>query len=181
MRRLSWSAYFRSVQGKTAALFALPVAGAALIAGLSSEAAEAIAAEFEPIGALFQIQDDVLDLYGDKGRDVVGSDLYEGKVSALVVEHLRRHPADEAWLLSLLDTPREETPPEAVADAIERFRVGGALQGVWARLADVEDAVVHSPILSAHPRLHAVAVELVAMAVSPIAHTASGEDMRSSA
>lgn len=181
MRRLTWSAYFRSVRGKTAALFALPVVGAARFAGLDAEAAEALAAEFEPIGALFQIQDDVLDLYGDKGREEPGSDLYEGKVSALVVEHLRRHPADEPWLLSLLDTPRERTPSDAVADAIERFRTGGALQGVWGRLGEVEDGVVRSPALARHPRLHAVAVELVAMAVAPIAHTAPGEAMRSTA
>lgn len=181
MRRLSWSAYFRCVQGKTAALFALPIAGAAIIGGASPREAQRLADEFVPIGALFQVQDDILDLYGDKGREAPGSDLREGKVSALVVEHLKLHPADEDWLLSLLETPREETPEAAVTDAIERLRTGGALEGVWQRLSDVEDAVVHSPVLAQHPRLHAVAVELVAMAVAPIAHTAPARSMRSSA
>lgn len=179
MRRLSWSAYVRCVQGKTAALFALPIAGAALIAGATPKEAQALADEFVPIGALFQVQDDILDLYGDKGREAPGSDLREGKVSALVVEHLRLHPADEPWLLDLLETPRDRTTDEAVAFAIGRLRDGGALAGVWQRLADVEDAVVHSPVLARYPRLHAVAVELVAMAMAPVAHTAPVERVRS--
>ena len=174
MRRLSWPAYIRSVQGKTAALFALPVAGAARIAGLRGDDARALGEAFEPIGALFQIQDDVLDLYGDKGRDQVGSDLAEGKVSALVVEHLRLHPRDEAELVALLSAPRQATAADAIDDMIARFRDGGALDGVWSRLRDIEDGVVHSPVLGAWPRLQAVAVELVAQAISPIAHTAPG-------
>jgi len=174
MRRLSWPAYIRSVRGKTAALFALPVAGAALIAGLPRADAMALAEAFEPIGALFQIQDDVLDLYGDKGRAIVGSDLAEGKVSALVVEHLRLHPRDEAELVALLSASRADTPSEAIAETIQRFRDHGALDGVWDRLRDIEDGVVHSEVLGAYPRLQAVAVELVAQAISPIAHTAPG-------
>lgn len=171
MHRLDWDSYATSVLGKTAALFALPIYGAALIAGRSHEEAEAIAQELLPIGLLFQVQDDVVDLYGDKGRDVVGSDLYEGKVSALVVEHCRLHPRDRDALLELLQTPRDETQADAVDAVITRFRDGGALAAVWRRMGDIEVAVNESEVLACEPRLHACACELVAMALAPIIHT----------
>jgi geranylgeranyl diphosphate synthase type I len=170
--KLDWQSYAAASEGKTAALFGLPVEGAALIAGLPVEAARRLAQPFRAIGLLFQIQDDILDLYGDKGRDVVGSDLYEGKVSALVSEHLRLHPSDREWLVGLLATPRTDTPPAEVARAIRAFRDGGALDAVWSRMAELEQQIETSPQLLAHPRLHAVAMALVAKAVAPIAHTA---------
>lgn len=169
--RLSWEDYAHAVCGKTAALFALPVQGAALIAGLGPAEAEALAAEFVPIGLLFQIQDDILDLWGDKGRGAVGSDLREGKISAPVVEHIRLHPEDEAWLRGLLRLPRERTTDAMVAEMIDRFTHGGALHAVWNRLATLDDAVCDSPVLARHSRLHTVGSELVARALAPIIHT----------
>jgi geranylgeranyl diphosphate synthase, type I len=170
--KLDWHSYASASEGKTAALFGLPVEGAALIAGFTPDAAHRLAAPFRSIGVLFQIQDDVLDLYGDKGRDVVGSDLYEGKVSALVTEHLRLHPRDRDWLVGLLATPRTDTSPAEVARAIRAFRDGGALDAVWGRMAELEQRIETAPALQDHPRLHAVAMALVAKAISPIAHTA---------
>ncbi len=90
-RRLDWESYVGASAGKTGAMFALPIAGAAVLAGRSRDAAARLAAPFVDLGIAFQIYDDVLDLYGDKGREAPGSDLYEGKMSALVVEHLLRH------------------------------------------------------------------------------------------
>jgi len=170
--KLDWASYAAASEGKTAALFGLPVEGAALIAGCAPESARRLAQPFRSIGVLFQIQDDVLDLYGDKGRDVVGSDLYEGKVSALVTEHLRLHPRDRDWLIGLLATPRTDTSPAEVARAIRAFRDGGALDAVWSRMAELEQEIESCPQLLAKPRLHAVAMSLVAKAIAPIAHTA---------
>jgi geranylgeranyl diphosphate synthase type I len=177
--KLDWTSYTRASEGKTAALFSLPVEGAALVAGLSADVAHRIADPFRSIGVLFQIQDDVLDLYGDKGRDVMGSDLYEGKVSALVSEHLRLHPQDRSWLLGLLSTPRTDTPPDQVERAMTVFHEGGALAAVWERMALIEQSVETAPQLLAEPRLHAVAMSLVAKAISPIAHTAPRDASRS--
>jgi len=169
--RYDISAYTDSVMGKTAALFAMPVHGAALLAGRDPEAAEAIADAFAPIGLLYQVQDDILDLYGTKGRREPGSDVREGKVSALVVEHLALHPEDEPWLIGILRTPRHETRDRDVAEVIRRFRDEGALAAAWERLWLIEDLVVESPVLSADTRLHALAIELVAQALAPIVHT----------
>lgn len=161
-RRVDWDTWLRATEGKTGALLALPVEGAALIAGLSADAAARFGQEFVRLGVLFQLADDVLDLYGDKGRNERGSDLREGKVSALVVEHLRFYPDDTAWLLGVLDAPRDLTSPADVATAIECFRTGGALAAVIARYATIEAQVLDAPLLRAVPDLHAVARALCA-------------------
>ena len=159
-RRTDWESWLRATEGKTGALLALPVEGAGLLAGLAPDAAARIAQEFVRIGVLFQIADDAIDLYGDKGRGERGSDLREGKVSVLVVEHLKAHPEDAPWLIALLDAPREETPAGDVSRAIERFRSGGALAATFARFDALERSVLEAPLLRAIPDLHALAVEL---------------------
>jgi len=143
-------------------MFALPIVGAALLAGRSLANATALGEPFRDLGVLFQIYDDVLDLYGDKGRETAGSDLYEGKVSALVVEHLVRRPSDRRWLLELLQTPRETTSRSAVMRASDAFVSSGALAGAVARLEATAHRVLEAPVLAGEPGLRAIAAELVA-------------------
>jgi geranylgeranyl diphosphate synthase type I len=168
-QRLSPENYAETVRKKTGQLMALPVEGAALIAGLTADRARAIAEGFVDLGLLFQLQDDILDLYGDKGRAMAGSDLYEGKVSALAVAHLTLYPADRAWLIWLLEQNRETTPPSEVIRAIKAFgRPGGALDEVLAQIRRIRQRIATSALLSPEPSLHAVALELADRAVSPI-------------
>jgi geranylgeranyl diphosphate synthase type I len=162
--------YVRVVEGKTAALLAMPVQGAALISGMSPQDAENLAAPFRLIGQIFQLQDDVVDLYGEKGRAERGSDLREGKVSALVVEHLAVCPEDRTRLLSLLRTPRETTSSTEVQWAIDAFVDSGALDRVIARIEDLANAVHHSPVLGLHPALNRVAHTLLEQCLRPIGH-----------
>ena len=133
-KELGWEGYRRAVAGKTSALFELPVEGAAMLAGRAAGDAHDLAEAFCHLGVLFQLQDDVLDLYGDKGREQPGSDLREGKISALVVEHVGLHPKETAWLRRLLAAPRDATPEEEVEAAIRRFREWGALSAVLGRI-----------------------------------------------
>ena len=168
--KLDGGAYRRAICGKTGALFALATSGAAIIAGRSPQQAERIGDAFVPIGVLFQLQDDVLDLYGDKGRDLPGCDLYEGKVSALVVAHLARRPNDRIALLRLLRTPREQTSPEDVAAFIDAFRESGALADVIDTIEAIASRVAEHRGLAGDPALQALASELTKLALSPIAH-----------
>ncbi|MBN2799888.1 MAG: polyprenyl synthetase family protein [Deltaproteobacteria bacterium] len=154
--RLRWMDYLRAAEGKTAAFFALPVQGAALLTGRDQP--EALGAAFAPIGTLFQLQDDLLDLTDAKGHDARGSDLREGKVSALVVEHLALHPEDRPWLLSVLETPRAETRDDQVEEAIARFHHGGAVASLRARIQAIAAQVRRDPALLAEPALHALAL-----------------------
>ena len=167
---LSAEAWRRVVEGKTGGLFCLPVEGAALLAGHSPAEARGIAEAFMPLGVLFQLQDDVLDLYGDKGRGEVGADLREGKISALVVAHLCRRPEDRQWLLELLRTPRDETSQDAVDEAIMRFDQSGALADVLADILELLSQVERAEILARYPALRGVALQITALAMQPIAH-----------
>jgi geranylgeranyl diphosphate synthase, type I len=167
---LRWDDYLAAVRGKTGALFQLPVEGAALLAGHDRAGARTIGAAFLGVGVLFQLQDDVLDLFGEKGRGAPGSDLREGKVSALVVEHLALHPAEGPALRALLALPRDATPAEEVQRTTERFRSGGALERVLARINREAWDVMSAPGLARAPALRALAWELVCVALDPIRH-----------
>ena len=168
----TWSDYASCVEGKTSAFFSLPIEGAALIAGRSVEDAAALADTCRSLGVLFQIQDDILDLYGDNGRDLPGSDLAQsGKASAFVVEHLRLHPHDRDWLYGILTASREETPRASIDDVIARFADGGALEAVWRRIDEIRDALEASTILRAEPAIRELLRHFVGVALRPVEHT----------
>jgi len=169
---LAWDTYAACVEGKTAALFSLPLEGAALIAGRPCDEATRLGSAFRPLGLLFQIQDDILDLFGDNGRELRGSDLAQsGKASAFVVEHLRLHPEDRDWLIGILTAPRAETSREAIERVIERFAGGGALSAVWRRIDELRQAISRSSVLAGEPALLALAERLATEALRPVAHT----------
>ncbi|OGQ80632.1 MAG: hypothetical protein A2289_22030 [Deltaproteobacteria bacterium RIFOXYA12_FULL_58_15] len=161
--------YVKTVVGKTSGLFELPVEGAAIVAGRSAAQAANLSAAFRPMGILFQMQDDVLDLYGDKGRGSPGSDIREGKISALVVEHLGCCPADRDWLLSLLRTPRDQTPDDEVRRAIERMRTSGALAAVSRRIAEESERIRNDSAWTTEPALGEIAMRLVDRVLEPVA------------
>lgn len=160
--------YLTCIRGKTAALFRLPVEGSAILAGHDEASARLIGSAFEELGVLFQIQDDVLDLYGEKGREARGQDIREGKVSSLVVEHLRLCPQDREWLVGVLRTPREKTSAADVQAAISRFSESGALEESLVRARMIVSEIMSSPKLRAHQELHALAGEFVTNMLKPI-------------
>ena len=165
-----WPRYLEAVRGKTGALLAMAIEGSALLAGRSSSEAADIAACFLPLGELFQMQDDVLDLYGEKGRSEPASDIYEGKISALVVAHLVRYPGDTRWLRALLDAPRYATSSKDAQEAVQRIRVGGALADVLDHISTIERKTRDSSVLEREPALKKTALELCQLALKPIAH-----------
>lgn len=167
-RRLDWVSYVRAAEGKTGALMALPVEGAALMAGLSENIAQDLSLAFARLGVMFQLQDDLLDLYGDKGRGERGCDIREGKVSALVVEHVRQHPRDAAWLVEILALPREQTSPQDVERVTMRFLQDGALNAVLQRIQAYYRVTETSPLLRSIPDLYAVAMELAELSLSMV-------------
>lgn len=165
----TWPVYDHAIIGKTSALFELPVEGAAVLCGLSDAEAATVTRPFRALGMLFQMQDDVLDLFADKGRESRGSDVREGKVSALVVDHITRYPNERDWLVGILKTPREQTTQQMVDQVIERFEKGGALRGTVDRINAESERAMNAPELAAHPKLAALMRELVKVIVEPIA------------
>ncbi len=124
---------------KTAALFALCIEGAALLAGAALAQARRAAAPFLAVGVAFQLVDDIVDAYGDKGRTAPGNDVREGKVSVLFAEHLALHPAERGWLLGILALAREQTRDAQVAEALARIAHGGALDAALAQVRALAD------------------------------------------
>ena len=172
-RKVDRGSYLRASLGKTGQLLALPVEGAALLGGRSVPTARSLAAPFEDLGLLFQLQDDVVDLYGDKGREAPGADLREGKVSALVVAHLELYPEDRRWLLRILDAPRDGTSAADVLEATRRFRNGGALAAVIVWIDGLVARVSDAPELTDHRGLQVLARQMVDLVLRPISHLRS--------
>lgn len=144
--------YFTMVEGKTSGLFALPVAGAAAFCGASSEITEALERATGHLGVLFQIQDDVLDLYGEKGRDRRGSDVAEGKISVLVVHCLENAPKDEAeWLRALLRRDRDDVSDADILRVAQMFETHGSLAFALDEIARRRNLAIAEPALAGTP------------------------------
>lgn len=118
--------YFAMVEAKTSRLFVLATAGSAEVLGQGARLRDGLGEGARQLGILFQIQDDLLDLYGDKGRDRRGGDIAEGKRSILAVHALENAPPDDArWLLAILDKERTETSSDDVDRVVGLFdRIG---------------------------------------------------------
>lgn len=168
--RLDMQSYMSAAAGKTGELFALPVRGAALLGGASEAEADELGQVFTRLGVIFQLQDDVVDLFGDKGRGEIGCDIYEGKVSALVVAHVEQSPETSTELLEILARPRALTTPRDVQTARELFLASEALDLVLGRIKHLEQDVLESDIWGRLPALWNVAEELRSLALAPIEH-----------
>lgn len=166
--RITLEAWLACARMKTGALLGAPIEGAALLAGRSPSQARGLARPFARAGELFQMVDDVIDAFGDKGRDRRGCDLDEGKISSLVVAHLTLHPQDAPWLLRVLDAPRGETSAADIDEAIARFDRQGALDDVLAHVARLADEVRGAPMLASEPELACIAAALVERVLAPL-------------
>lgn len=167
--RLGVDSYISACRGKTGALMALPVVGAALLGGRTRADAEALGECFIQLGVLFQIQDDVVDLFGDKGRGQIGCDIYEGKVSALLVTHLEASPETQRVVLGIIDKARHETTEADVEKVKELYLLSGALDRVMDMICDIRDEVLGSALLREESEIRSLAVTLIEMALAPLA------------
>ena len=83
----------------------------------------------DDMGVVFQIQDDLLDVVADKGRERRGEDLAEGKQSFLAVHALEHGaPQDAERLRTILETPRDATTSALVEEGIAILERSGALE-----------------------------------------------------
>ncbi len=123
-------AYVHMVEKKTSYYsFVIPAAIGAILAG----APASFEAELERfalvLGVAFQIQDDILNLTGDYGKEARG-DLWEGK-HTLILMHMMRSatPRDQARAQEILRKPRPlSTAREgAIAEAVARLEREGAI------------------------------------------------------
>ena len=161
--------YFRMVEGKTSGLFALPIAGAAEFCDADAELVEALERAAGHLGVLFQIQDDVLDLYADKGREHRGTDICEGKISALVVHFLNNTPAEKAqWLRGILDAPRDDVDLDQIDAVAAAFREHGSLDYALTEIERRRALALDDPTFDDYPDVAALLRGIADVFLRPI-------------
>lgn len=140
--------------GKTGALMGACVGAGAAAGGANGDDVDEASAWGETLGVLFQVQDDVLDILGEKGRGQVGSDIAEGKLSWPAVWCLERGvgPAQRR-LLEILRRPRSETDDDAIAEGVQILRDTGALDASLAWLREARETSLSSPWAAVAPGL----------------------------
>jgi geranylgeranyl pyrophosphate synthase len=141
-RPLTLDSYLDVVRGKTSGLFGLPLAGAAMLRE-RHDLVDTLQSIGTHLGVIFQIQDDLLDLVGQKGRAVDCSDIAEGKWSWMAIHcHQNSSTEDAALLKAILEKPREETSSEDTATAIRLMKqtrsLEAAAQTIGSERAHVE-------------------------------------------
>lgn len=141
-------------RAKTGALFGACLLSGALAAGLSLAEAQRWYTFGEELGLLYQVQDDYLDLVGDKGRDRRGSDIVEGKISFPVAWALERAPGEAAdEVLRIVRLPRSHTGPRESDRAIALLRDLGALGATASWLRERRERAGGHPFSAAVPGL----------------------------
>ncbi len=158
--------YMTCIKGKTAALFEFVAEAAAILTEKTHLAAE-LRGSFQSLGILFQIQDDILDLYGDKGRGTCGQDLREKKISILVAQHLRRAGSPQD-LIGFLKSPREKTSDGDVQLWIQKFRDEGALERSGELIRKLSQEIRASSWGQTEPGLQALLNATVTRILEPI-------------
>lgn len=161
--RLNWTSYVDAARGKTGPLIALSAVATAHLAELEPWRVDVLRQAFSDLGLVFQLQDDVADLFGDKHRRRLGADILDGKVTALVAAELELHPSSHQALLALLRAPKPSKGAAEVRLAQQMFTKGGALNWVLSRITDAAENIRDQvAVLGSHELSHLVegAIEL---------------------
>ncbi len=167
--------YEQMVAGKTSGLFALPMVETARLCGADEAVVHGLEEAAHPLGVLFQIQDDILDLYGQKGRGRRGEDIREGKISALVVAFVQKGSDEDVQrLTAILQADRDETTDEDVRWASQVFRRDNAVDEAIDRIVDLRDQALGAEGLQDHLRLRGLIEEICDVVVEPIADVCDG-------
>lgn len=172
--------YFECISYKTAELFSCLAHGIAVLAELPENELHELTELFRDLGIIFQLQDDILDLYGDKQRNERGCDLKEGKVSYLIIKHLETYPSEFEHTRNLLRKTRAETSQSEVEWMSITFIKNGVLSSALQELQSLCDTTQLRPIIAKHPELAALVKKLLHKILVPIAHLqkSSTEEIR---
>eukprot|EP01016_Furgasonia_blochmanni_P035495 TRINITY_DN393_c0_g1_i1.p3 TRINITY_DN393_c0_g1~~TRINITY_DN393_c0_g1_i1.p3 ORF type:complete len:256 (-),score=83.27 TRINITY_DN393_c0_g1_i1:328-1095(-) len=113
--------YLQMVAHKTGVLARLSAKLTGIVLGLDARTIDKLGVFTESLGVAFQIKDDVLNLASGeycKGKGMAGEDIYEGKISLIVI-HCLQH-ASEKDRERLLDILQMRTKDEVlIAEAIQ--------------------------------------------------------------
>ena len=140
--------------GKTGALFGACLRAGAVAARAPGALVEAAAGLGERLGLLFQVQDDLLDLVGDKGREQRATDIAEGKISYPVAWSIAfAAPAAVERLMAIVTAPRAETTSAMIAEAVSLLHDVGAVSATVEWLRTEERLATEDPVARLLPGL----------------------------
>lgn len=163
------AAYLAMVRGKTGGLFVLPLAGAGVLLGLDEPRLAALEEAGSHLGVVFQVQDDLLDLLGDKGRDQRGTDIAEGKISLPAAHFLATAPEPErSEVDAIIRKPREETSATEIGRVMDLFEQHGSIRHGIALIQRTERQVTAAAALLDNPEAAALLTGLVDVFLEPI-------------
>lgn len=134
-------AYEKMAEAKTGALFALGAQSAAHLARLPGNLAATIGNAFARLGAAYQVQDDLADAFGLKGRARAGLDLREGKADSIVIFHLALQPNDSSALLAFLRDATARTDDTQLDGWLGRLFDSGAVAATQNHLHQLCDEI----------------------------------------
>jgi geranylgeranyl diphosphate synthase type II len=118
--------YIRMISLKTSVLLAASLHIGAKIGGSSDEAAQHLYDFGKNIGIAFQIQDDILDSFGEgvKVGKKIGGDIASNKKTLLLIELLSAcHKDDRALLEKLINETNEEAKIMGVLELYKKYQV----------------------------------------------------------
>lgn len=162
--------YLGVVRGKTSGLFALPIVGAMESLGIDKKSCHTVEAAAMDLGMLFQIQDDVLDIYGKKGRgDKAATDVAEGKIS-IFVAHVNEvgTSSDKSDLAVILRKPRAQTSDADIKRAIEIFEKNDAKGMAINHIRTIQRQIKEDQKLHEQPEVRKVLIELGELFLEPV-------------
>lgn len=163
------SRYLQVVSGKTAALLASAFALSVESLGKSASLCREVESAGMDLGILFQMQDDLLDVYGEKGRERRATDIAEGKISILIAELVQSASAeDRERALAILRKPREETQDSEIDEVIRLFEKYRTKDAVLSRIREIRDRIAKLSWKDQEPRLHGLMVEMGELFLEPI-------------
>lgn len=151
-RVIDESDYFQRIAGKTASLFAMCCAGAAIVSEQSEGAVAMLRSYGNNLGLAFQIADDVLDFVGDEATlgKPAGGDLRQGTMTLPVILYAetvstpaavvrRLEHGDE--IDSLIDDVRRSAAPERALARARAYAEAGRQDLAYFADSDAKDAL----------------------------------------
>ena len=166
-----WARYRQVVEGKTAALLATATATALLALEVEPSLMKAAEKATLESGILFQIQDDLLDIYGDKQREKKATDIAEGKISALVACFNETATAsDKKLVATILRAPREQTTDGQIQQVVDLFDKYKVRETLINKILKIRDTIAKDQDLQRAPELQMLFHRLNERFLLPIRH-----------
>jgi geranylgeranyl diphosphate synthase type I len=164
------SMYLNCISGKTSTLFSGLALGVGLLADQDIKVLDSLEEIFFKLGHLFQMQDDILDLYGDKERLEKGCDIKEGKFSFLVARHLDSNPEDFETVRSILFKDRTNTTQKDINDITDLFVTKGTLDNCIHEMHFRTKDILEHEYLSDNIVINELVHSLIEKILEPISH-----------